>query len=237
MHCLTGISVNYSPFESVGSSNRSPLMIVAMNLLYPFFFLQEKANDYSIDLLIIVCGVYRSLLFCKYSFKFNGIFSDRLQNQSQNTANCNAATVILATDDVLSEVASRASKSSGSAKSFFIFCFSWLLFPYRNNLLDLDVIVFFFFCYHFTLIFWQGNTCMFIYSNYSCSKQWWTWWESKGTSCSAERAFQSYIWECWFRKGDFYYSRSDISFLWGWFSPPLSGGPISCTSKESQYAG
>ncbi|XP_059457223.1 uncharacterized protein LOC132187077 isoform X1 [Corylus avellana] len=41
--------------------------------------------------------------------------SDRLQNQSQNTANCNAATVILAVDDVLSEVSSRASKSSANS--------------------------------------------------------------------------------------------------------------------------
>ncbi|XP_062157518.1 uncharacterized protein LOC133865063 isoform X2 [Alnus glutinosa] len=41
--------------------------------------------------------------------------SDRLQNQSQNTANCNAATVILAADDVLSDVASRASKSSANS--------------------------------------------------------------------------------------------------------------------------
>ncbi|KAE7999768.1 hypothetical protein FH972_004169 [Carpinus fangiana] len=41
--------------------------------------------------------------------------SDRFQNQSQNTANCNAATVILAADDILSEVSSRASKSSANS--------------------------------------------------------------------------------------------------------------------------
>jgi hypothetical protein len=41
MHCLTGISVNYSLFEYVGSSNRSPLMIVALNLLI-FFFKKKK---------------------------------------------------------------------------------------------------------------------------------------------------------------------------------------------------
>lgn len=75
----------------------------------------------------------------------------------------------------------------------------------------LGVFIFYFLSlYSFFFIFFLAR---FIYPNYSCSKQWWTWWEGKGTSCSAERAFQSNIWECWFRKGEFYYSRSDIPFF------------------------
>ncbi|KAB1212166.1 hypothetical protein CJ030_MR5G001752 [Morella rubra] len=45
------------------------------------------------------------------------VLLSQLQYQSQNTANCNAATVTLAAEDVLSEVSSKASKSAGSANS------------------------------------------------------------------------------------------------------------------------
>ncbi|KAK4587839.1 hypothetical protein RGQ29_019016 [Quercus rubra] len=44
--------------------------------------------------------------------------SDKLQNLSQNTTNCSAATVMQATDDVLFEVPSKSSKSSANSDEF-----------------------------------------------------------------------------------------------------------------------
>ncbi|KAM4102152.1 hypothetical protein ACB094_05G201900 [Castanea mollissima] len=44
--------------------------------------------------------------------------SDKLQNLSQNTTNCTAATVMQAADDVLSEVPSKSSKSSANSDEF-----------------------------------------------------------------------------------------------------------------------